>query len=67
METYSNAGHVEVFQVALKLTMNAGAQLVATTSKLLVPGTEILFIYCLSSLLLNFLSVSRSTILSLSC
>ena len=44
METYSNSGYVEVFQVGLKWIMNAGAQLVATTSKLLVTGTEILFI-----------------------
>jgi len=46
METYSNTGHVEVFQVGLKWILNAGAQLIANTSKLHVAGTEILFIYC---------------------
>jgi hypothetical protein len=35
-----------VFQVGLKWILDAGAQLIATTSKLLVAGTEILFIYC---------------------
>jgi len=46
METYSNTDRVEVFQVGLKWILNAGAQLIATTSKLHVAGTEILFIYC---------------------
>jgi hypothetical protein len=46
METYSNTGHVEVFQVALKWILDAGAQLIANTSTLHVAGTEILFIYC---------------------
>ena len=45
METYSNTGYVEVFQVGLKWILDAGAQLIATTSKLHVAGTEILFIY----------------------
>ena len=57
METYSNTGYVEVFQVGLKWILDAGSQLIATTSKLHVAGTEILFIYCLRSHLLNFLSV----------
>jgi hypothetical protein len=46
METYSNTGHLEVFQVGLKWILDAGAQLIATTTKLHVAGTEILFIYC---------------------
>jgi hypothetical protein len=45
METYSNTGHVDVFQVGLKWILDAGAQLIATTCKLHVAGTEILFIY----------------------
>jgi len=45
METYSNTGHVVVFQIGLKWILDAGAQLMATTSKLLVAGTEIVFIY----------------------
>ena len=47
METYSNTGHVEVFQVGIKWILDAGAQLIATTSKLHVAGTEVLFIHCL--------------------
>jgi len=46
METYSNTGIVEVFQVGLKWILDAFAQLIATTSKLHVAGTEIQFIYC---------------------
>ena len=46
METYSNPGHVDVFQVGLKWLLDAGAQLIETTCKLHVAGTAILFIYC---------------------
>jgi len=46
METYSNTSHVEVFQVGLKWILDAGAQLIATTSELHDAGTEILFICC---------------------
>jgi hypothetical protein len=46
METYSNTGYVEVFKVGLKWILDAGAQLIATTSKFHVAGTAILSIYC---------------------
>jgi hypothetical protein len=46
METYSNTGHVEVFQFCLKWILDAGAELIETTSKLHDAGTEIQFIYC---------------------
>ena len=46
METYSNTGYVEVFQVVLKWILNTDAQLIATTGKLLVAGTEMLFMNC---------------------
>ena len=46
METYSNTGYVEVFQVGLKWILNTDAQLIATTGTLHVAGTEILFMNC---------------------
>ena len=67
METYSNTGYVEVFQVGLKWILNAGAQLIATTSKLHVAGTEILFIYCFTLAFTKFpLSVLVYNTVSLS-